>query len=147
MRDRATLHERFADWLERLAGERVGEYEEILGYHFEQAYRYRTELGAPDDEARALAVRAGRHLGTAGCRANDRGDPYAAANLLGRATALLPAGSLERIELMWNYGYAVNESGRTSEAMAIGAFTLTGTSCTVLARASASWSTASAPPR
>ena len=56
---RADLHERFADWLERVAGERVAEYHEILGYHFEQAYRYREELGAVDADAQLLAARAG----------------------------------------------------------------------------------------
>ena len=49
---RAELHERFASWLERMAGERVLEYEEILGFHLEQAYRYRLELAPPDDAAR-----------------------------------------------------------------------------------------------
>ena len=116
---RASLHEHFADWLERLAGERVGEYEEILGYHFEQAYRYRAELGPADDEARALAERAARHLGAAGRRANDRGDVYAAANLLSRATALLPDDSLERLELMLPYGYALYESGRVLDNLAV----------------------------
>ena len=81
---RASLHERFADWLERLVGDRVGEYEEILGYHFEQSYRYRAELAPVDHDARELAARAGRHLGAAGLRAIDRGDVYAAVNLLGR---------------------------------------------------------------
>ena len=52
---RAELHERFAAWLELAAGERVREYEEILGYHLEQAYRYRRELGPPDEQARTLA--------------------------------------------------------------------------------------------
>jgi class 3 adenylate cyclase/tetratricopeptide (TPR) repeat protein len=108
---RATLHERFADWLERVAGERVGEYHEILGYHLEQAYRYRTEVGGLDDDARVLAARAGLHLGAAGRRANDRGDVYAGANLLGRAVVLLPADSLERLELMLPFGYALHESG------------------------------------
>ncbi|MDP9482989.1 MAG: AAA family ATPase, partial [Chloroflexota bacterium] len=37
--DRAHLHERFADWLEAAAGDRLGEVEEIVGYHLEQAYR------------------------------------------------------------------------------------------------------------
>ena len=55
---RAELHERFADWLEQTAGERVPEYEEILGYHLEQAYRYREELG-PVDDARSGACGAG----------------------------------------------------------------------------------------
>ena len=116
---RASLHEHFADWLERLVGERVGEYQEILGYHFEQAYRYRMELGPVDDEARALAVRAGRHLAVAGRRALDRGDVFAAANLLGRANELLPADSLERLELMPHYAYAVHETGRVLEGEAI----------------------------
>ena len=43
---RADLHQRFAEWLEGAAGERLAEYEEILGYHLEQAYRYRAELGS-----------------------------------------------------------------------------------------------------
>ncbi len=47
-RDRAELHERFVGWAEPINRERGREleFEEILGYHLEQAYRYRTELGA-----------------------------------------------------------------------------------------------------
>ena len=56
---RADLHERFADWLEREAGERAGEYEEILGYHLERAYRYLTGARA-DRRARPRAGRPGR---------------------------------------------------------------------------------------
>ena len=46
-RVRAQLHERFVTWAERVNQERGREleFEEILGYHLEQAYRYRTELG------------------------------------------------------------------------------------------------------
>ena len=36
---RADLHERFAAWLERTAGGAIRGYEEIVGYHLEQAYR------------------------------------------------------------------------------------------------------------
>ena len=50
----------------RVAGERVLEYEEILGYHLEQSYRYRTELGPVDDETRALGERAARRLADGG---------------------------------------------------------------------------------
>ncbi len=116
---RAGLHERFADWLERIAGQRVGEYDEILGYHYEQAFRYRSELGPVDDEGRQVAARAARHLGTAGRRANDRADVRAAANLLRRATALLPENSLERLELMPTLVYAVDQTGMMREAQAI----------------------------
>ena len=41
---RAELHERFAAWLEQHGAELV-ELDEILGYHLEQACRYRAELG------------------------------------------------------------------------------------------------------
>ena len=37
-RTRAELHERFVDWLEQIASDRVMEFEEIRGYHLEQAY-------------------------------------------------------------------------------------------------------------
>jgi class 3 adenylate cyclase/predicted ATPase len=107
---RALLHERYANWLEQLVGERVGEYHEIIGYHFEQAHRYRTELSPPDDHARTLAARAGRHLGAAGLHANDRGDVRAGANLLTRATGLLPPENVERLELLLPYAYAISES-------------------------------------
>jgi len=52
---RADLHERFAGWLEKAAADRLGEYEEILGYHLEQAVHYRGELGPADETARDLA--------------------------------------------------------------------------------------------
>src|SRR5918999_1704927 len=45
---RAEMHERFATWLEAVAGERRSEYEAILGHHLEQAHRYRAELALPD---------------------------------------------------------------------------------------------------
>jgi hypothetical protein len=43
---RADLHERFAEWLER-HGQELIELDEVVGYHLEQAARYRRELGAP----------------------------------------------------------------------------------------------------
>src|SRR5438876_11918634 len=55
---RAELHERFASWLEARLGDDAPD--EIVGYHLEQAYRYRIEFGRVDEHARALAERAGR---------------------------------------------------------------------------------------
>jgi len=82
---RAEAHERFADWLERRAGAHVLQYEEILGYHLEQAYRLRAELRHPDV---MLAHRAAERLAAAGERALARGDVPASINLLERAVAL-----------------------------------------------------------
>ena len=96
---RAELHERFAGWLERVAAERVVEYEEIIAYHLEQAYRYRTELGPPDAAASALAKRAGTLLGQASRRAEARGDRAACVDLMDRAAALLPRDADRRLFL------------------------------------------------
>jgi class 3 adenylate cyclase/tetratricopeptide (TPR) repeat protein len=82
---RADLHERYADWLQAKAGDRVAEYEEILGYHLERAYGYRAELGRVDAE---LGGRAGERLRAAGERALARGDMPAAHDLLERALAI-----------------------------------------------------------
>ena len=71
---RADLHERFADWLANVAGERMAEYEEILGHHLEQAYRYRAELGTVDERTKSLAGRAAEHLYASAMRADERED-------------------------------------------------------------------------
>ena len=82
---RAELHQRFAVWLEERGADLV-ELDEILGYHLEQAARYRQELGQADAE---LAERAGERLAAAGRRALWRGDTPAARGLLERALSLL----------------------------------------------------------
>ena len=87
---RAELHEGFADWLVGAAGS-VGEQDEILAYHLEQAYLYRTELGPLDDRAAELGRRAGEYLGDAGLRAFARDDMSASARLLDRAVSALPS--------------------------------------------------------
>jgi class 3 adenylate cyclase len=96
---RADLHARFADWLERIAGDRLLEYQEVIAYHLEQAHRYRSELGLTDELTAALGLRATKHLRPAGMRALARNDQHAAANLLSRASALVD-NDRERGELL-----------------------------------------------
>jgi len=101
---RAGLHERYADWLERSAGD----LDEIVGYHLEQAFRYRQELGPTDAE---LATRGGEPLARAGRRAVGRGDLPAAVTLLTRAAALLPDSHAERREILPVLGSALMRTG------------------------------------
>ncbi len=111
---RAELHERFGRWLES----NRSEYDEIVGYHFEQAYRLREQLGPLDDSARAVGTRAGELLGRAGERVFERGDTPAAINLLTRA-ADLPAESDEaRLALLIHLGYGLFDAGELESAMA-----------------------------
>jgi class 3 adenylate cyclase/tetratricopeptide (TPR) repeat protein len=91
---RADLHERFAQWLD--ANTQLVEQDEIVGYHFEQAARYRIELNSDDAAGAALAKRAAERLGAAGVAAFDRTDLHATRNLLERALALLDEGPLRR---------------------------------------------------
>ncbi len=109
---RAELHERFALWLEAHGGDLV-ELDEILGYHLEQAARYRAELGAEPDD---LALRAGTHLTAAGRRAVFRGDIEAGKRLLFRAVDLLEDGSPEcGAALPW-LGVALYSLGEFAES-------------------------------
>jgi class 3 adenylate cyclase/tetratricopeptide (TPR) repeat protein len=107
---RAELHERFASWLEK-RGAALVELDEIVGYHLEQAFRYRSELGPVTDSDRRNAGRAGGLLARAGRRAFDRGDRRAAANLLERAARLLPEPVPEHVRALVDLGRSLVESG------------------------------------
>ncbi len=124
---RADLHARFAGWLERAAGERVGEFEEILAYHQERAARYLRELARSGPEVQALVGAAYAGLASAGRRALSRGDVSAAANLLGRAHDVVPADDPRRASIAPDLAEAVMESGDLpraesllAEAMSVG---------------------------
>jgi class 3 adenylate cyclase/tetratricopeptide (TPR) repeat protein len=115
-RARATLHERFVQWADRVNGDRATEFEEISGYHLEHAYRYLIELGVADDHAFELGAEASRRLASAGRRAFVRGDMNAAANLLLRATSPLPPQDPTRLALFPDLGEALTQLGRFEEA-------------------------------
>lgn len=110
--DRASLHERFAAWAE----ERSGEYDELLGYHLEQAVRYRSEVGAVSERDRFQATRASEFLGSAGGRALSRGDMPAAVDLLSRAVFLGRESDDRRLTLLPELGAALREAGELTRA-------------------------------
>jgi class 3 adenylate cyclase/tetratricopeptide (TPR) repeat protein len=113
---RARLHESFASWLDERASD-LAERDEIIGYHLEQAYGYRRELGSVDAAAQAVAGAAAGKLESAGRRALERGDASAALNLLERASALVPPGQVD-ISLELSVVWALFEAGRISDAVA-----------------------------
>jgi DNA-binding SARP family transcriptional activator len=107
--ERAELHERLALWL-------ADGGDEIVGYHLEQAYRFRAELGLLDEGTGRLADEAGTRLGTAGIQARDRGDTPAAVSLLARAADLLPQSGSFRIDVLSELGIALRGAGRLQDA-------------------------------
>jgi DNA-binding SARP family transcriptional activator/tetratricopeptide (TPR) repeat protein len=116
---RAAFHERYAAWLERAAAERLPEYEEIIGYHLEQAFRYRAELGTLRDADRAIARRAAERLGSAGRRAFVRSDGPAAVNLISRAVLLLPPDDPTRVDLVPSFRVAQGLGGNLGWALEV----------------------------
>ena len=120
-RTRANLHASFVRWADEINAERKRglEYEEILGYHLEQAHRYLSELGPLDDEGAKLGRDAAGRLSNAGKRAFSRGDMHAALNLFQRALNLLGGDDPLRIELLPEYGEALMNLGHFTQARTI----------------------------
>jgi class 3 adenylate cyclase len=117
--ERAELHERLADHLDR-----EGERDEIVGFHLERAYRLNVEVGADKRRLLQLANDAGRRLGAAGILAWKRNDVPATVGLLERATGLLDADSPLARELTCELGLALRAGGeaqRATDALALAA--------------------------
>jgi class 3 adenylate cyclase/tetratricopeptide (TPR) repeat protein len=104
-RQRAALHERYANWLVSRLGDEAPD--EIVGYHLEQAFRYGAELGAADA---GLGVRAAERLAAAARAARFRRDVTARLNLLGRGVELAGQAPL-RNRLLSERGEALMEAG------------------------------------
>jgi class 3 adenylate cyclase/tetratricopeptide (TPR) repeat protein len=116
---RAALHERLANLLERKESEGPAELDEIIGYHLEQAFHYRRQMGPVDQHGRRLAERAGELLGAAGRRAFARDDTPAAIKLLDRALALVNEQDPARLDLMRELSSAFWSVGEVARAEAL----------------------------
>jgi class 3 adenylate cyclase/tetratricopeptide (TPR) repeat protein len=115
-RVRCELHERYAGWRDREAGDTPGEHAEIVGHHLEQAYRHRADLRPHDVQADDLSRRAARQLAAAGRRKLDFGLYAGAADLLGRAGSLLSGDDEERDEVVLDLGHAFVGAGELALA-------------------------------
>ncbi len=113
--ERSELHERFAGWLLQHGNELV-EVDEIAGYHLEQAYRYRADLGPVDDNGRRIAADAAMHLNAAGRRALGRGDVSAAEKLIERSDLLIPDQHLD-VTVEEGLVHGLGEMGRLNDAV------------------------------
>jgi tetratricopeptide (TPR) repeat protein len=94
----------------------VLEFEEIRGYHLEQAFFTLQQLTPNDEQVWQIGVRGSGYLSSAGRRALARGDIPAAANLLQRAATLLPPGDPERPRLRLDAAEALTEQALFEEA-------------------------------
>jgi predicted ATPase/class 3 adenylate cyclase len=113
---RAELHERYADWLERVTEDRRSQFDEIVGHHLSEALRYIGRLDPDSDHAAELARRAGERYVTAGQRAAVRGDTRLVLAWLGRAVRLLPAEHPMRLTALPLLAEAQQADGKLTEA-------------------------------
>jgi class 3 adenylate cyclase len=113
---RAELHERFIDRFEA-RNEGMPDLDEFAGYHLEQAYRLRMELGESDRRTEHLADDAGLRLADAGIRALKRADVPASLALLRRASALLPQHHVRRPALLQDLGIVLEAAGEPAASI------------------------------
>jgi len=114
---RSGLHRRYAEWLEQTKPGSPALSDQI-GFHLDKAYRDRVEeLGREDDEARALAHRAGGFLSAAGHEYVLQGDfPTSAVSSLRRAVELLPDDDPRRLQMDLDLAEALRDQGAAAEA-------------------------------
>lgn len=117
--DRAALHEDVARWLDTGAGGTFADFAALAGYHLEQAYSHRRDLGRDDGHTHALAVRAGAFLASAGARAFARFDVAGAENFCSRARVLLPVDHPQREAVHRQLVEAYQVLGRHADSDAV----------------------------
>jgi class 3 adenylate cyclase/tetratricopeptide (TPR) repeat protein len=99
---RAARHLKAAGWIERAAGERVGDHADILAHHYLQAI----ELGTDAAQDPAIRAAASRYLHLAGDRAGQMDKPRAV-ELYRRALDLVERGTVEEAEIRTSIGQSM----------------------------------------
>ena len=111
---------RFANLAERTNAGRAGELDEIIGYHLEQAFRYRAELGPLSEDARALGETRLRHPHHGGT-ARD-GTRRLAGRCKPRSSVLCdssPVSTVYGLEIMIELSEALQGTGALAEAQRV----------------------------
>ncbi len=108
---RAEMHEQVAALFESYDGE-----DALVGYHLEQAYRYRADLHDTGPETDALGRRAAERLEGAATAALRRSDAAAAVGLFRRATALPPVPEGWRARLLTDLAATHTDAGELTDA-------------------------------
>jgi hypothetical protein len=106
---RAARHRAAAAWIERKAGESVGDLADVLAHHYLTALELGRTAGHTDD-AEELQANAIRYLALAGERALPL-DVARAEQQLARALALAPAGHPQRAALLERWAKAAQQRG------------------------------------
>ena len=113
-RERVVKHRAAAEWIERLAGDRVTDHAELVAHHYVQCLELATTLG-DDEQARDLGPRARRFLTLAGERVQAL-DAAQAETFFRRALDMTADGDPARGRLLSRLGDVAQYTGRLPEA-------------------------------
>jgi tetratricopeptide (TPR) repeat protein len=113
---RAELHERFARCLQEGNGGIDRSHQEAIGYHLEQAFRYRIELGMREEHTEIIAQEAARYLEESGVHALSQGDVSGAKALLNRSLELYAPENPARLAVMTRLGETLIATGEVHRA-------------------------------
>jgi class 3 adenylate cyclase/tetratricopeptide (TPR) repeat protein len=114
---RARRHRTAAEWLERVAGERVADLAEVVAHHYGQALAYARAAREPEARIAALVEATRRSLVLAGDRASNL-DLDRARAWYRQAVDLSPPGHPQRPHLLARAGRVAFQSGELTEAAA-----------------------------
>ncbi|MFN2488509.1 MAG: AAA family ATPase [Actinomycetota bacterium] len=112
---RGRRHRSVAEWLEAVAGDRVGDHAEVLAHHYETALEL-TKASSDTSQSTELQAAASRFLVLAGERALDL-DLRRAHSYFDRALVLLPPGDPQRARVLSKRARTATGFGRYDEAL------------------------------
>jgi class 3 adenylate cyclase/tetratricopeptide (TPR) repeat protein len=111
---RSSKHRAAAEWLEEVAGQRVGDHAEILAFHYTQALRLALTMGSADEKA-LLAQRAVEFLVASGDRAVHL-DQEKAGSFYRRALELIAQDDPRRGRILVKLGLVDSDRGLHEDA-------------------------------
>jgi class 3 adenylate cyclase/tetratricopeptide (TPR) repeat protein len=114
-RTRSELHRHLADWFTASAADGRPKSDGLIGYHFEQAFLLRQELGPPDEEALGLGRQASAALDRQARRSLASADPDGASRLFERAARTVPRDGASHLRFLVNAAEAAEEPRRLLE--------------------------------
>jgi class 3 adenylate cyclase/tetratricopeptide (TPR) repeat protein len=112
---RIEKHQRAADWIESLGGDRGEDLADVVAHHYLSVLELARATGEDGPE---LTTRARLALRTAGDRATSLGALESAERFYAKALALWPEDDPERPGLLLRYGRALQPQGRGYEILA-----------------------------
>jgi class 3 adenylate cyclase len=114
-RTRSQFHHRLGEWFDASAADGHPRRDGLIGYHFEQAFALRVELGPPDEETLGIGRMAADALDRQGRRSLATADPDGASRLFERAAKTVPRDAERHLRFLVGAAEAADEPRRVHD--------------------------------